>query len=73
MYQARGWGILERMGAFTKTAESATTGAAGRAALERDRRAIEQNDDLIGLMRELVAEVQRTNKLLEWQGQNRPA
>jgi hypothetical protein len=56
------------MGAFTKGAETGTTGLKDRAALERDRRNIEQNDQMIQLLGDLLTEQRRTNQLLEWVG-----
>jgi hypothetical protein len=70
MYQAEARGILCGMGLMTK-AETASTSAADRPALERDRRKVEQGDETIALLRELVGEQRRTNQLLEWLGQER--
>jgi hypothetical protein len=56
---------------FKTAVETGNTGLAGKAALERDRRRVEQGDEQIALLREMVAEQKRTNQLLEWLGSSR--
>jgi hypothetical protein len=53
---------------FKTAIETGNTGIGGKAALDRDRRRVEQGDETLDLLRELVAEQKRTNQLLEWLG-----
>jgi hypothetical protein len=70
MYHGEKCGILVCMG-FKTAMETGNTGIGGKAALDRDRRRVEQGDETIALLQELVVEQKRTNQLLEWLGQER--